>query len=521
MILDATPFARRNGSVLELRSGPVRLRWELDGLLCSDGHSLRLTFAAAVGPLDAPTERKMLQESLLADRAQIGSRDVVAYFQPSLREAAERYASTRPVSDLLADAGRLALRDALIASARAVAFNCGVEIVPPIELEAQSPSLRQQQAEASARQQADQRTARHVADLRQTAELYKEFQALRESSPLLTDGQALARFATTDQADLLKSLLMSSAGPASDCLWAAAGSALVRISHIDGSSGPPATELVLVSDRLGPLRSVQWARLDGRNVILAGARTGIWIIDPQYAADAQPFENPGMTSILGFNRARLVDGMLLASHGEMGLVSWDLSNPAQPRWVAAPVAGAAPRFLLSGNDVAVFYAGGRSLMSVDRAGQCQAIVANGPADIVGLVAGENHLAVVYGDGAVCLLDRHNPGLSGHSSWTRPAGVIIAAGRLPWLSSSRLLLATEDGPVLCLGFDDPVCTQYRSAHRGLRMVAGSAGGVAAVSADRQRLIFWNSWEPARPAADIHLGAVARHRIADLAFVPTSV
>jgi hypothetical protein len=41
-------------------------------------------------------------------------------------------------------------------------------------------------------------------------------------------------------------------------------------------------------------------------------------------------------------------------------------------------------------------------------------------------------------------------------------------------------------------------------------------VAAVSPDRQRLVLWNSWEGRQPAAELFLAALARHRIADIAF-----
>ena len=92
----------------------------------------------------------------------------------------------------------------------------------------------------------------------------------------------------------------------------------------------------------------------------------------------------------------------------------------------------------------------------------------------------------------------------------------AAAALPWLGELRLLLAGDDGPVQCIGFDDQLVTQYATVHRGLRLLAGSAGVVAAVSPDRQRLILWNSWEGRRPAAEVAVAAVAKHRIADVTF-----
>ncbi len=60
------------------------------------------------------------------------------------------------------------------------------------------------------------------------------------------------------------------------------------------------------------------------------------------------------------------------------------------------------------------------------------------------------------------------------------------------------------------------THYASSHRGVRVLCGSADRVAAVSADRQRVIVWNSWDGRQPAAEAYITALTRHRIADVEF-----
>ncbi|HEY8666312.1 MAG TPA: hypothetical protein VIL86_06590, partial [Tepidisphaeraceae bacterium] len=60
-------------------------------------------------------------------------------------------------------------------------------------------------------------------------------------------------------------------------------------------------------------------------------------------------------------------------------------------------------------------------------------------------------------------------------------------------------------------------QYNSAYRSLRLVAGAADRVAAISSDRQRLIVWNAWDGSKPAAEFYLAGLARHRIADVDFL----
>jgi hypothetical protein len=138
---------------------------------------------------------------------------------------------------------------------------------------------------------------------------------------------------------------------------------------------------------------------------------------------------------------------------------------------------------------------------------------DGDADVVAILSDERQLQVVHEDGTVCVRDRSTLELT---SRERRTGRVRAAAALPWLGEVRLLLAGDDGPVQCLGFDDQLVTQYATVHRGLRLLAGSPSTVAAVSPDRQRLILWNSWDGRRPAAEVAVAAVARHRIADIAF-----
>jgi hypothetical protein len=88
--------------------------------------------------------------------------------------------------------------------------------------------------------------------------------------------------------------------------------------------------------------------------------------------------------------------------------------------------------------------------------------------------------------------------------------------LPWLGASRLLLASDEGPVYCVGLDDEVVTTFLSAHRGLRVLAAAADLVAGVSSDRQRVVLWNSWEGKKPLAELSVAGVTKHRVGDIEF-----
>ena len=137
----------------------------------------------------------------------------------------------------------------------------------------------------------------------------------------------------------------------------------------------------------------------------------------------------------------------------------------------------------------------------------------GNAEIVGIFVDGTRVVVVQDDGTVNLRDRAT---LAPLSQQRRSGRITATALLPWLGSNRLLLATDEGPIYCVGLDDELVTTYLSSHRGLRVVSAVADLVAAVSADRQRVVLWNSWDGKKPLAELSVSATAKHRVGDIEF-----
>src|SRR5204863_8087582 len=185
---------------------------------------------------------------------------VAAHFAPALRGAAERFVDGRPVATLLEDEGRHAAAEALRAAGKPVAFSCGVELLPPFQVEAESATLQQQRLRAMQRAAAEQQAAGQIEHFQRAAELLKQFQALRQAAPELSAGQVLQQISQADRGPVLQTLLLASAqsgaGRAGQALWAAAGPMLVRV-------GPEQqTELVPLPESIGPPRSVQPAEVD-------------------------------------------------------------------------------------------------------------------------------------------------------------------------------------------------------------------------------------------------------------------
>ncbi len=172
-----------------------------------------------------------------------------------------------------------------------------------------------------------------------------------------------------------------------------------------------------------------------------------------------------------------------------------------------------PRNLRTIDDERLIFSSRERLIAVDRNGGIAPLPLKSRREIVAIHRAEQELLIVHDDGEILRLDASS--LEGARA-ERRCGNVTGGALLPWLGSHRLLLAAEEGPVYCVGLEDGLVTQYLSPHRGLRMLAAANDIVAAASPDRQRILLWQSWDGARPIAEIHLTSLARHRVADLAF-----
>jgi hypothetical protein len=261
-------LARWKNGQLELRPQPLRVRWTFDDLVTGDGHTLRCTFSCSVQGLPDPTERRMLQEVLLQGNHSVTDQTVAAHFTPALRAAAERQAAAKPVSALLEEEEKNAACEALRAAGKAVAFACGVELLPPFHVDAESPTLQQQRLRAVQRAAAEQQAAGQVEHFQRAAELLKQFHALRASAPELSAGQVLQQISAADRGPVLQTLLLASskpdaAGRDAQALWAVAGPYLVRIDAPGGDGAAPQTRLIELPESGGPRRSGHPAEVEG------------------------------------------------------------------------------------------------------------------------------------------------------------------------------------------------------------------------------------------------------------------
>jgi hypothetical protein len=527
---DLTELARREGTgQVRVRPTPLRMSWTFDDLVSSDGHGLSAAFSCSLRALPSPAEQKMLAEVFLASSSVARGDAVTRHFASALRAAAAGVCQAAPASDLVgssdagadgrnAPAAQAALLEALKTAANKVAFSCGLEVLAPFHIDVASQTLERQRLEAMQRSLAEQRAAGQLEHFQRAAELLKQFNSLRQSAPDLSAGEVLKQLNPADQGTMLQTLLLASGRQtATRAVWAVAGPSLLRI---DPQSPPARADVIPLPATLGPLRSVQPA-LSPRG-LLVGARSGILHLrDGQSpAADVVAYTDSSVTSQLGFNRAVISeDGAhLWASHSEAGLVAWKLGQGEVPAATLRPsqlgAGGAAPRNLQVLDSSRLVFSSNTRLMVLDAdpgSPDPRPVGPDLPREVIALLPHGDRLFVILKDGTV--QERSARTLEVTRQEKRSPDV-CAACLMPWLSSVRLILATETGPVFCVGPDDDLVTQYLSPYSGLRCVAAAADIIAGISNDRQRIVIWNTWTPRQPSADLFVTSLARHRAADV-------
>src|SRR5688572_28345090 len=489
-------LARRENGRLELRTTPMRVRWNLDDLVTADGHRLHCTFTASVGAINDPAEWRMLEEVFLTTtnhrRHAVTAEAIVSHFLPGLRAAASKVAGDHK-ADLWVKgdpAARQSLLDALRESGKAIAFSAGVEFLPPFDAHFESPTFQAQQVEQMQRTQAERRVAGQVEHFERASKLLKQFKELREAAPDLSASDILKQVSPAYQGLMLQTLLMA-AGKAKStaCLWAVAGAALVKI---DGRATPAIMELTPLPQDLGPLRSVQPARLDGKDVLLVGARGGVIVFDAE-TRKSQQYADRSIDSQLGFSTAVVWNNQIWACHGDAGVVAWNVGQtdaPAQtirplelrgadspPPLPSAPspqqtyvsaggivasmsVRTAGIRNIAALDEDRIVFSVGRQLTTIDKSGIRFQVPMESDAEIIRIVPQPQakRVAVVQDDGTVSLRDLASLEPIARQ---RRTGRLSAAAPLPWLGEQRLLLATHEGPIHCVGLEDELVTQYMS------------------------------------------------------------
>jgi hypothetical protein len=507
MTLQADQFARllpSDHARMEVQDNPVQLSWEWSNLTTADGHALSVRFSCSMRAPDAPADRQLLREALLSNRNEATLKCVAALFDESLRAMAAGLAGHVLAKDL-DEQTRSEWQEKMASQANRVAFAAGLMVLWPISLLIQSPTLQR------------------LSRVQQTKDLLAQIENVRQAHPDLVGGALLNFLAVPDRPAVLASMLLAEGRNGATAL-AVAGDRLIRISldapqsEAHQSTQPqPKIEQQQINSAIGPLRSVSIAKIAGENVLILGGSAGLAILGHQ----GQAYLAPDCDSLLGFSHALLDGHQLVARHGGIGVLSWQIGQPAPACLLARneELAGQGP----ASGELALL-AEGQYLISSGpriwalRHGEISPLdTADYPAPVIRLIQRDADVIAVRSDGSAQRIERSSGKIVALFPPRGTPGTITTAGAIPMAGSCRLLLAGQDNVIRCVGLEDGIVSEFRSGHVGLRMVSGGAGWVMAVSGDRQRLIFWPAHDGRQIAVEIHVTSLVRHRIAGIALL----
>lgn len=501
--------ASRQGGALLIVDETFRARLQLAETDAAGGQTVMLRVECGVRPCDAEADRQMLVETLLPSGDTLLLSTVEQHLAAALSQAVKK-----PIAELDATA--------LVESAKPVeavvqkaldgaAFGCGMEIVAPVTVTATSPSLDRQKKLDAVRAREEEVAKLQQAAFGRATDLAKQVEALRASGAKLS--AVLAASSGVDRGEILRAAFLTCAD-SSATLRIAAGSFLLSVDATKPFDEPKSLSVAT----LGAIRSLRNATIDGRSCLLVGARGGVCVVD--LAAGSVSAQHPvsGMSSEFGFNAACVLteSRQIVATHAQLGAAMWNLDTPGEEPMSQSKGttdhAGGRSVVPIDGRRAA--FAAGGTVCVVDEHGNVRSVSGSDGAAIIALVQwDEVRLLVVREDGFIDVLDGSSlDRLDRIRRGTRPT----SATTIECLGASRLLLAGDEGPVIMCGVDDEAITQLGGTISGWRDVAAHNGRIAAVTSDRQRVVIWNAWEPAKPFAEVHVSATVRHRVADVTF-----
>ena len=547
-----SPAARANSATVEVAADHIRSR---------DGFDVRVSVRLPVKLHESPVDRAAFARKVGEGRVVAESVERIAkQIDQPIRKAVEA-AAEGDAEELVASPAPLA--EAAREAARLPLFAAGLEIDGDVTALVDAPALRQRKAEQAA---ADaERAAQGRAE-----ELLLRFEDIRRESPDIPPGRLLMAVAKEERAETLRLLFEAAARKDSSRLMLAAGT---RLFEVD--SGRHLKDVADLGE-LGPIRCLRKIEHEAYD-LAAGARDGVILFSTRHAAFSDRFARSkslrsgafGSTP-LGFSDvahggSRKGEGSTWATHRDLGLFLWPDANdsghsgghdPAELRsWLEQAFSDLAPQAACSvvtppgparatavaavvdstycgSAIVALAFDGttgrpgsGGSALLLARRDDIEAhefiidLEPRAAFDDAAVV----DLATSEGDGVIGVLQ------DGRTFRLSPAGgpesltlgtsfgrFVTAACGVPWLGDVRVAACVEDGPVLVGGPDDDVQVEYKSDYKGFSAVAASAGRLAAVSGDRQRVIVWDLHAPERPIRDLYVMSDTRSRVADAAF-----
>jgi hypothetical protein len=519
-------------SVMFIRVTSVDVKFDESELVSRDGFTCKAEVRARLSIIPERGELLSFQKNILGSRRVAQAEGLASYLQPSLRAALARFAAEHDAAALIDARTSEAVTNALAEALEPACFAAGLMLDRRPTGRFESSTLRQvQQAQQNAAaRRAEHEAARQLEEalqkaraehVDQLASLLARLNELAAASPDVKLPDLLRTFSERQRGQLYETLFATEK-PATQTQWIVVAAAEELLFFDPAALGSPSRRLK-VDGPAGHARSVHSAATpDGRTVLLVGAATGVYLWPIDRSSPQSSFLVPDAPRVRGgFNAAALIGDRLFATHSELGIYEWNVSEPTsgKPRFESMTRGAKAVR------DVEFF--DGDLYCSIDDriirwpsddptdrpsriyTGSGSAITALCPSND-GLFAGNSDGDILHWPAA---LDTEPELL--HHGQKRAAESI-------WLLSShgvrRLIFTDTSHRVQTRVLGDTFTCHYEAGGQTLRRVEVAPDLLVATTELRDRLVCWTPGKPDKPFASIALASLTGRSVQDVCLVP---
>ncbi len=518
--------------ILFVRISPVDVTIEEDGLPTKDHFQCRAEVRLRVSLVIERAELLSFRKAVLGSYRVATTANLARFLQTDVRAALAKFATEHEASALIDAAGTDAMVTAVTAALKGPCFEAGLKLDASPTISIDSTTFRQVQKEeervASRQREHEatrelQRALEHAQDqhLGHLASMLSQLRDLAEASPDVQLGDLMRTFSEQQRGELYEALFASE--PATDTTAWIAVAAGDEIILFDPKKTDAPARRVPVLGAAGPVRSIQTITdANGRHMLLLGAATGVYRLPLDASAPDLTCCVQGSPNVRGgFNAATVVGDRIFASHSELGIREWNVSEPNESKSRFESMTREADTvrgITFSGGDLFCAIDDRIIRWPADSSDDAPSHVYTGARTTIsaltptdgGLIAGTSEGEVLQWSGAAD--DRPERLHAGSHRAVESLWLLCSHGvrRLVYADTSLYVHARVLG--------DNFACRYEAGGQTLRRVEIAPDLIVATNDVRDRLICWSPGTPDKPRATIPVAQICRRSVQDICLVP---
>lgn len=510
-----------------VRTGALTMTFEADNLSSKDGFSCAAGVRLQVAVAPQASEVAGFAKTVMGTACTADLATLQRYLHEPVTRAVTQFAADLPAETLMKHTDAQAFAALLSETLGPVCFAAGLVVQPGVQVRFESGSfdrvMAQRDAAAVARdeqkvQQQIQAALYHAQcqHLDHLRGLLEQLKQVAEDTPGVGLGPLLQTFNERERGQLYQTLwhAVPCTQPTQWLLAVTQGELLA----FDPSELNEPARRVSFGDELGLLRSVKVQRGEGRQWILIGAAQGVYLADWERLDQPRAFGfTPGGPLRGGINSASLGGDRVLATHSEVGLLSWPIDGGAMELLLQEQTANARTvRFVRCEE-------GGRVWLTVDER-------------IYAFPAGDwkaEQLREYAGSGStISSLAVHREGVFAGTQagdlwrWpihrpSEPELLVRGTGRpveglavVETAGVSHVVYADGSPGLNARVLGDAYVCRYEAAGRNLRWALAGEDLLIAVNDLRDRVLLWQPHHPQAPLRQVNIGRLCGQQVQDV-------